>query len=119
MQRRVFLAASVAAFAALTSPALAHAMLAQAEPAVGATVHGAVTVLRLRFTEGIEPALCRLTLVHDGRETALSGLTAEGHGRTLAAPVARLAPGAYTVRWHAVSVDAHITEGDYSFNVAP
>ena len=116
MRRRAFLIVSAAAFAAL---AAAHAMLAHAEPAVGATVHGDITVLRLRFTERIEPALCRLTLVHDGRETALADLAAEGDGRILAAHVARLAPGAYTVRWRAVSVDTHVTEGDYSFTVAP
>lgn len=119
MRRREFLIVSAAAFAALTSPASAHAMLAHAEPAVGATVRGDITALRLRFTERIEPALCRLVLVHDGRETALAGLAAEGDGRILAAHVARLAAGAYTVRWRAVSVDTHVTEGDYTFAVTP
>lgn len=119
MQRRAFLIVSAAAFAALTSHAAAHAMLAHAEPAVGTTVQGSVTTLRLRFTERIEPALCRLVLVHDGRETALTEFRAEGDGRFLVAHVAVLAPGAYTVRWRAVSVDTHTTEGDYSFTVAP
>jgi len=119
MQRRAFLIVSAAALAALTSPAAAHAMLAHAEPPVGATIRGPVTALRLRFTERIEPALCRLVLVRDGRETTLTELRAEGDGRILAAHVAALAPGAYTVRWRAVSVDTHTTEGDYSFTVAP
>lgn len=119
MRRRAFLAVSAAAMAALTSPAAAHAMLAHAEPAVGATAQAPVTVLRLRFTERIEPALCRLMLAHDGHESALTNLSAEGDGRILAAHVPALTPGRYAVRWHVVSVDTHVTEGDYSFAVAP
>ena len=30
-----------------------------------------------------------------------------------------LAPGAYTVHWHAVSVDTHHTQGDFGFTVKP
>ena len=118
MQRRAFLIVSAAAFAALTSPAAAHAMLAHAEPPVGATVQGPVNALRLRFTERIEPALCRLTLAHDGHDTALTDLRAEGDGRILTAHLPPLAPGAYTVRWRAVSLDTHVTERAYSFTIA-
>jgi methionine-rich copper-binding protein CopC len=83
-------------------------------------VHGAVTILRLRFTERIEPALCRLTLTNVGGQIiAVTNLAAEGDGRILAGHVAALTQGAYHVRWRAVSIDTHITEGDYSFIVAP
>lgn len=120
MQRRAFLLVSAAAFAALTAPASAHAMLAHAEPAVGATVQGPVTVLRLRFTERLEGALCRVTLVHDGRETRLEHVATDRDTRVLVAALpAALTTGAYVVRWHVVSVDTHMTEGDYSFTVAP
>jgi hypothetical protein len=30
-----------------------------------------------------------------------------------------LLPGAYRVHWHVVSVDTHMTEGDFSFTVKP
>ena len=50
MRRPAFLV-SVAATVAVTSPVSAHAMLAHAEPTVGATVHAPVTVLRYRLTE--------------------------------------------------------------------
>jgi hypothetical protein len=29
----------------------------------------------------------------------------------------KLPPGTYKVRWHAVSVDTHATDGDFSFTV--
>jgi methionine-rich copper-binding protein CopC len=95
-------------------------MLAHAEPAVGATVRGPVTVVRLRFTERVEPALCRVTLVHDGRETALTHLETDHDTRVLVAFIPdALAPGLYSVRWRAVSLDAHTTEGGYDFTLAP
>jgi len=30
-----------------------------------------------------------------------------------------LAPGRYRVKWHVLSVDTHVTEGDFTFTVAP
>jgi copper resistance protein C len=30
-----------------------------------------------------------------------------------------LAPGSYKVIWRVLSVDTHVTEGDYKFRVAP
>jgi methionine-rich copper-binding protein CopC len=32
--------------------------------------------------------------------------------------VPQLAPGRYQVKWRVLSVDTHVTEGDYSFDVA-
>lgn len=29
------------------------------------------------------------------------------------------APGTYTARWRVLSVDAHLTQGDFTFHVAP
>ncbi|MEZ5970391.1 MAG: copper resistance protein CopC [Hyphomonadaceae bacterium] len=120
MRRRSFCAGVAGAFIALAGDAQAHAMLTRAEPAVGATVRSAVTLIRLRFTERIEPALCRVTIENGaGASVPTLDLAAEGDGRTLAAHVAPLAPGPYRVRWRAVSVDTHITEGDFRFTVAP
>jgi methionine-rich copper-binding protein CopC len=120
IRRGLAAALLVSALCALTTPAFAHAFLARAEPAVGATVHDGLTALRLRFTERVESTLCRVTLINAaGQAVAVTNLTTEGDGRILAAHVAALAPGVYHVRWHAVSVDTHITEGDYSFTIAP
>jgi copper resistance protein C len=120
MRRRSFLTLTAGAFFALAGSAAAHAMLSRAEPAVGATLRGPVTAVRLRFSERIEPALCRITLeAADGSSIAAHDLTAEEGGRVLAGQIPALAAGAYRVRWRAVSVDTHVTEGDYVFTLAP
>ena len=31
----------------------------------------------------------------------------------------QLAPGTYKVTWRVLSVDTHVTEGDFTFDVAP
>jgi methionine-rich copper-binding protein CopC len=36
----------------------------------------------------------------------------------LTVSVPQLAPGRYRVKWRVLSVDTHVTEGDYSFDVA-
>jgi copper resistance protein C len=43
-----------------------------------------------------------------------------GDQKVLIVPIAKaLAAGDYTVRWHAVSVDTHHTQGTFSFTVKP
>jgi hypothetical protein len=41
-----------------------------------------------------------------------------GHQNVLIVPVAKaLAPGVYSVKWHAVSLDTHHTQGTFDFTV--
>lgn len=105
-------------FACLTTSAFAHAHLERLTPAGGATVSppGAI---RLEFSEDVEPKFTGLTLAGPSGEAALGTPALEpGHGATLVVPVAKpLAPGAYTVKWHALSTDSHKTQGTFSFTV--
>jgi len=42
-----------------------------------------------------------------------------GDSRKITVPItAKLAPGAYSITWHAVSTDTHRVSGRYSFKVA-
>jgi methionine-rich copper-binding protein CopC len=105
----------------LAPSAAAHATLEQASPRVGATIGTAPREIRLVFSEGVEPALCRVTLTgRDGRARALgTPHTAPGDRRTLIVEVSEsLAPDAYKVAWRVVSVDSHTTQGDFSFVLA-
>ena len=104
-----------------TTPAVAHAFFDHAIPAVGSTVHAPPHEVRLWFTQALEPAFSRLQVLDAGGKRVDSG---DGHvdanDRTvLTATLAVLAPGAYRVVWRVVSIDTHVTEGDFTFDVAP
>ncbi len=109
-------------FIAAAGPASAHAMLNRADPMVGSDVKTAPKAITLEFSEGVEPALSSVSMTDaSGRKIALGALKAETKDkRTITAPVAAaLQPGAYKVTWRAVSVDSHVTHGDFTFTVEP
>ncbi len=93
----------------------AHAFLDHASPAVGSTVAGSPSAVTLYFTEALEPKF-------SGAEVHGAGGARVDHGTSVSGSVmrvsvARLAPGSYSVRWHALSVDTHKTQGSFSFTV--
>jgi hypothetical protein len=108
--------------AALCAPAAAaHAFLDHAEPAVGSTVHAAPARVRLWFSERLEPAFSTAELQDaSGKRVDPATAKVDASDPTLleiAAPP--LAPGRYRVKWRVLSVDTHVTEGDFAFTLAP
>jgi methionine-rich copper-binding protein CopC len=113
--------ALLAALATTSSEALAHAMLAHAEPAVGSVVKAAPPEVRLAFSERVERDLSAIE-VRDasGRRVDTGALRSEGDGTVLIVPLpSGLVPGHYKVIWRILSVDTHVTRGDFSFTVEP
>jgi len=111
------IAASLVFVFAATS-AFAHAQLESASPGVGATV-SSPSQIRLEFSEGVEPKFTGLTLTGPGGAASVGAPSTEaGHQDVLIVPVTKpLSPGLYTVKWHAVSVDTHHTQGTFEFTV--
>lgn len=106
----------------IPTAALAHAMLQKAVPPVGGTVTVSPSEIRLLFSEGVEPAFSRIALAaSDGAALPTGKPTVDPHNRSvLIVKVGKtLAPGTYKVDWHAVSVDTHKTQGNFTFTVAP
>jgi len=104
-----------------TSGVGAHAFLDRAEPRVGATMRVAPRAVRLWFTGDLEPAFSWLRVTNEAGERVDRGDAAvDAAERTLLrVSLGPLAPGRYTVVWRVVSVDSHVTEGDFTFRVAP
>ena len=78
--------------------------------------------IRLEFSEGVEPRFSGVTLTSAGGGSVPLGRakTEPGNASILVIPIGKpLSPGVYTVRWHAVSVDTHHTQGDFQFTVKP
>jgi copper resistance protein C len=118
-RRAIFSVAACLPFVLASTAAFAHAQLKKATPAVGGTVASA-SEIRLEFSEGVEPRFSGVTLTGAGGASVPLGQAKveAGDQKVLIVPIAKpLAPGAYTVHWHAVSVDTHHTQGTFGFTV--
>ena len=102
----------------LASPAFAHAHLMSEQPADGATVTAAPSVLTLTFSEGVALKFTGITLAGPSGPVTPGAATLDAAGTTLSLPLdAPLPAGSYSVAWHALSTDGHKTTGTYAFTV--
>lgn len=113
MKRSVFILAAML----LSTAAYAHAFLNQASPKAGATLTQAPARVDLHFTEELEGAFSGVSVTDSHGNDVTSGKP-DVSGAEMQVPLKSLAAGDYQVKWHAVSVDTHRTEGRYSFTVA-
>jgi methionine-rich copper-binding protein CopC len=107
---------------AFAGQALAHAHLKSAIPAMDGAVKTSPTELDLKFSEGLNIKFTGVTVIGADKKAVATGDAKLGAGddMTLVVPVSgTLAPGAYTVEWHALSTDGHKTTGSYSFTIKP
>ena len=121
MARRLSAGLLVASLLLLAaSGAGAHAFLDRAEPRVGGKVQTPPAQVTLWFTERLEPAYSRVKVVDEsGRQVdKADGAVDAADPRVLRASLAPLGPGKYKVIWRVLSVDTHLTEGDFTFSVA-
>lgn len=110
---------AIAAFA-MPDAALAHAFPKRSEPAVGATLASAPSMVKIWFNSDLEPLFDKL-VVKDGAGAVVSRGNAKvdaNHRSLLEVALAPLPPGTYHVYWHVSSKDGHHTEGDFSFTVS-
>lgn len=113
MSSRIITAAVLALL--LATPAFAHAFLQHASPGAGEAVTSPKEIA-LTFSEKLEPNLSGAS-VTDAGGYDIGKVSVTDSTITVALPP--LKPGAYHVAWHAVSVDTHRTEGNYSFTIHP
>jgi copper resistance protein C len=99
----------------------AHAFLDRAMPAVGSTVHTPPSEVRIQFTEDLEPAFSTAHVEDAGGATVSAGdaHVAEAERNVLIVPLNPLGAGRYKVVWRVLSVDTHVTNGEFRFTVAP
>jgi copper resistance protein C len=107
----------------LSTPVVAagHAFLERSEPRAQSTVKAAPAGVRLWFTERIEPAYSWVHVVDpNGRRVDENDATvADPNPRMMGVSLRPLGEGIYKVVWRVLSVDAHITEGEFAFRVGP
>jgi|SRR5260221_8614184 len=114
---------TVALFTSLAVPAaaLAHAFLDRAVPAVGSRVRTPPSEVRLQFSQPLEPAFSSVRVLDAGGKQVdrMDKRLDPSDASLLKLSVPRLAPGLYRVVWRVLSVDTHISEGDFTFEVVP
>ena len=105
----------------LFTGAQAHAFLDRASPRVGSVASKPPTEVRLTFTQNLEVTFCRVSVTGPlGFGGAGAQRPAPGDPKSLVVDLrAPTPPGTYVVRWRVLSVDTHVTEGDFSFQVRP
>jgi copper resistance protein C len=97
----------------------AHAFLKSAEPAVGSTVQTSPNEVRIWFTENIEPAFSSIQVFDaSGKEVDKGDVHLDRSNQTLLhVSLQPLGSGIYKVVWRVVSVDTHVTNGNFTFRV--
>ena len=122
MKRATLLAASLWLAFALPPAAMAHAVLVKAVPPVGGTVSASPSDIKITFSEGVEPRFSKIAVTSaDGRpvETGAASVDPTNPAILIVPLKTMMQPGSYKVNWHAVSVDTHATQGNFSFTVKP
>jgi len=98
----------------------AHAFLKDAEPSVGSTIQTSPGDVRIRFTENIEPSFSTIQVFDvSGKEVDKRDVRLDRSDRALLhVSLPRLGAGIYKVVWRVVSVDTHVTNGSFTFQVS-
>jgi methionine-rich copper-binding protein CopC len=97
----------------------AHAFLDHSDPAVGSTVPTAPTVVHIWFTQELEPAFSWIQATDKSGASVSDGpsMVDPSNNQEMDLKLKPLQAGTYTVKWHALSVDTHTTQGDFTFQV--
>jgi copper resistance protein C len=105
----------------LAAMAGAHGLLDRADPRPGSRVRTAPTHVSVWFTERLEPAYSRVRVLNGKGERADAddSRVDATDARQLRVSVPPLAAGSYKVLWRVLSVDGHLTEGEFTFTVSP
>lgn len=100
---------------------MAHAMLDRAAPPVGSSVKAAPGRVELWFTQPLEPAFSSVKVLDAaGHQVDRGDPKVDSDDlEHLSVSVSPLPTGRYRVVWRVISVDTHVTEGDFTFDVAP
>jgi len=121
MQRTLLLLLALASAMAFVAPVYAHAFLDHATPTVGSKVHGSPAQVKLWFTQELEPAFSTVQVVDgSGKRVDKADVKVDSADPTLLqVSLPTLPPGSYRVKWRVLSVDTHVTDGDFTFDVTP
>jgi methionine-rich copper-binding protein CopC len=114
-------AVTLAAWLALPAAAAAHAVLVKSSPARRAVLTAPPARVELTFNERLEAAYSTVSVSAADNARVDDGKVVVGPDdpRRLSVGVAGLKPGSYAVKFRVLSVDGHLVEGAFPFEVRP
>lgn len=99
--------------------AMAHAMLVKSDPPRRATLTVSPKQVQLWFNEKVEGAYASV-IVRDGNKNSVTDNNPEtvaDDPKTIVLKLPEIESGRYTVHYRVMSVDGHVIESSYDFNV--
>jgi methionine-rich copper-binding protein CopC len=115
--RRAMFAATIPLLLLLaTNGATAHGLLDRAEPRVGNSVATAPSEVTLWFTQKIEASFSSVTVTNATGKRIDTGKPRVS-GNQMSISLTPGGNGTYRVIWRVLSVDAHTTDGNFTFQV--
>jgi len=105
----------------MASPVAAHTRMERSVPAADSTVVVSPPRLTLWFSERLEPAFSKVQVLNpEGKQVDKDDAQVDpDDGKQIGVSLPELAAGAYRVHWRVLSVDSHVNEGDFTFDVRP
>jgi methionine-rich copper-binding protein CopC len=103
------------------SPAGAHAVLDYAVPAARSTVRASPKELVLKFSQRLEPSFSSIKVLDAGGKQVDRGDSRvdDADRASLRVTLPPLSRGRYRVVWRVLSIDTHVSQGDFTFDVEP
>lgn len=105
--------------AALPDAIFAHAFPLRAEPRVGSKVASAPAKVTIWFDGDLEAAFSAITVTNSAKQRVdkNNSRVDRANPNVMEVDLSPLPPGRYQVHWTALSVDTHVTEGNFTFTV--
>src|SRR5450755_4412311 len=115
MLGRVHFLAALGLLIGSANPVLAHVHLKTSQPLANSTAETAPGEITLWFTEGLETALCTVTVVDDagGRVDSGQATHDSAEPNMLHVALGKLSAGLYKTVWRVVVADGHAMTGTF------
>jgi methionine-rich copper-binding protein CopC len=100
----------------------AHAFLVRAEPRVGSKVNKAPTEVRIWFGETVKANASSIQVFDvSGKQVDRRDTHSDRANRAVlcVSLLPALTPGSYKVIWRVTSMDTHLTDGNFHFQIVP
>jgi copper transport protein len=108
----------IVALFALPGLASAHAVLLSSTPAANSVLEKSPPNLELNYDEDINASLASVKLYDGkGKAVALDAPHSGSSAKSVVATLPKLADGLYAVVWRVTSVDGHVVDGAFSFQI--